>query len=134
MKAFITLGFVLFVVVFSQAASAASPVEFWGCKLNDGKELSDLMDWAEEWGELVDDLPDDGYNAWVMTPMYSSNMTDLDFLWVGAWPDYTRMGSGMDGFFNGDEGSAMFARFIEISHCKVHDLFSSTQVRENTGE
>ena len=59
------------------------------------------MSWTAEWNEVVDGLPDDGYNAWVMTPMFKSNMTTLDFLWVGAWPTYTEMGSGLDDFFNG---------------------------------
>ncbi|HBJ90329.1 MAG TPA: hypothetical protein DDZ21_10215 [Gammaproteobacteria bacterium] len=114
--------------------AAANPVEFWGCKFNDGMGMEDLMEWTEEWGEVVDDLPDDGYNAWVMTPMFKSNMTDLDFLWVGAWPDYASMGSGLGDFFNSETGSATFAKFVEISTCEIHDLYSSVQVRENSGE
>lgn len=95
--------------------------------------MADLMAWTEEWNAVADNLPDDGYNAWVMKPMFKSNMTDLDFLWVGARPDYTRMGSGMDDFFNGEEGSASLTEFVEISMRAIHDLYSSTQVRENTG-
>ena len=79
-------------------------------------------------------MPDDGYNAWVMTPMFKSNMTDLDFLWVGAWPDYASMGSGLGDFFNSETGSTTFAKFVEISTCEIHDLYSSVQVRENSGE
>lgn len=118
----------------SQYSFAANPVEFWGCKFNEGKGMSDLMSWTAEWNEVVDGLPDDGYNAWVMTPMFKSNMTALDFLWVGAWPDYTKMGSGLDDFFNGEEGSALFVKFLEITTCEIHDLYSSTAVRENSGD
>ena len=50
--------------------------------------MADLMEWTENWNKVIDDLPDDGYNAWVMTPMFSSTMTSIDFLWAGAWPDY----------------------------------------------
>jgi len=99
-----------------------------------GKDMSDLTSWTAQWNEVVDQLPDDGYNAWVMTPMFKSNMSDLDFLWVGAWPDFSMMGSGLDGFFNGKEGSAVFAKFLEITTCEIHDLYSSTQVRENSGD
>ena len=116
------------------AVSAANPVEFWGCKFNAGKDMSDLMSWADQWNEVVDELPDDGYNAWVMTPMFSSAMSEVDFLWAGSWPDYENMGIGFDGFFNSEEGSASFAKFIEISSCEQHVLFSSTQVRENNGD
>ena len=69
-----------------------------------------------------------------MTPMIKSNMTDLDFLWVGAWPDSARVGSGLGDFFNSESGSAAFAKFLVISTCQIHDLYSSVQVRENNGE
>jgi hypothetical protein len=121
-------------LMLSQLSTAANPVEFWGCKFNDGKSMSDLMSWTDQWNRVVDELPDDGYNAWVMTPMFKSNMTALDFLWVGAWPDYSQMGSGLDSFFNGEEGSALFAKFLEITTCEIHDLYSSTPVRENSGD
>ena len=134
MKSVFKLSFILSVFVSAQTMAATNPVEFWGCKFNDGMGMGDLMEWTEEWGEVVDDLPDDGYNAWVMTPMFKSNMTDLDFLWVGAWPDFARMGSGLGDFFNSDTGSATFTKFVEISTCEIHDLYSSVQVRENTGE
>ena len=133
MRLITTLCFVFSVLGSAHTLSATNPVEFFGCKFNEGKSMADLMAWTKECNEVADNLPDDGYNAWVMTPMFKSNMTDLDFLWVGAWPDYTRMGSGMDDFFNGEEGSASFAEFVEISTCEIHDLYSSTQVRANNG-
>ena len=69
-----------------------------------------------------------------MTAMFKSSMTDLDFLWVGAWPDYARMGSGLGNLFNSESGSATSVKFEEISTCQIHDLYSSVQVRENNGE
>ena len=124
----------LFMVLAAQHAAAANPVEFWGCKFNDGKDMEALMSWVEDWNEVVDGLPDDGYNAWVMTPMFSSTMSAVDFLWVGAWPSYREMGTGSEDFFNGEEGAAAFEKWLQISSCEQHVLFSSTQVRENTGE
>ncbi len=133
MRFLTTLCFILPVLVSAPTLSATNPVEFFECKFNEEKSMADLMAWTEEWNAVADNLPDDGYNAWVMKPMFKSNMTDLDFLWVGARPDYTRMGSGMDDFFNGEEGSASLTEFVEISMRAIHDLYSSTQVRENTG-
>lgn len=131
-----TLRYVTFIALAmcAQFSFATNPVEFWGCKFNEGKGMKDLMSWTAQWNEVVDTLPDDGYSAWVMTPMFKSNMTTLDFLWVGAWPDYRKMGAGLDDFFNGDEGSALFAKFLDITTCEIHDLYSSTQVRNNSGE
>ena len=40
-----------------------------------------------------------------------NSMTDLDFLWVGAWPDYARMGSGLGNLFNSESGSATSVKF-----------------------
>jgi hypothetical protein len=133
MKTIVNAASALALFVGAQAALASNPVEFWGCKFNEGKGMADLMAWTDEWNTVVDALPDDGYNAWVMTPMFSSTMSAVDFLWVGAWPDYKNMGTGFDDFFNGEEGSASFAKFVEISSCEQHVLFSATQVRENNG-
>jgi hypothetical protein len=133
MKTILSMAAAMVLLMGTQVALASNPVEFWGCQFNEGKDMADLMAWTEEWTDVIDALPDDGYNAWVMTPMFSSTMSAVDFLWVGAWPDYKNMGAGFDGFFNGEEGSASFAKFVEISTCEQHVLFSSIQVRENTG-
>ena len=66
--------------------------------------------------------------------MFSSTMSAIDFLWVGAWPSYREMGAGFEDFFNGEEGAAAFEKWLEISSCEQHVLFSSTQVRENLGD
>ena len=69
MKSAIKLSLILSVFLSAQTIAAANPVEFWGCKFNDGMGMDDLMEWTEEWGEVVDNLPDDGYNAW-SSPIY----------------------------------------------------------------
>ena len=28
---------------------ADQPVEYWGCKFNEGKAIGDLMGWTEKW-------------------------------------------------------------------------------------
>ena len=121
----------ILVFAFCSQSFAQSPVEFWGCKFNEGHDMADLMQWTEDWNKVIDELPDDGYNAWVMTPMFSSTMTSIDFLWAGGWPDYAKMGSGLNDFFFSETGAASFSRFEEISTCEIHTLFTSTQVRTN---
>ena len=65
-------------------ATAAVPVEFWGCKFNDGYGMDKLMSWYESWNKHIDDFKDQSYNAYVMTPMFSSEMTRVDFVAAGS--------------------------------------------------
>ena len=43
MKSLIKLSFILSVFFSAQTMAAANPVEFWGCKFNDGMGMDDLM-------------------------------------------------------------------------------------------
>ncbi len=36
------------------------------------------------------------------------------------------------GVFSGEEGSAVFAKLLEMTTCEIHDLYSSKQVRANS--
>ena len=46
MKSVIKLSFILSVFFSAQTMAAANPVEFWGCKFNDGMGMDDLMEWT----------------------------------------------------------------------------------------
>jgi hypothetical protein len=111
-------------------AQASVPVEYWGCKLNDEKNMDDLMTWAADWNEHVDSFEDQSYSAWVMTPMFSGDMTEHDFFWVGAWGSYAQMGSGLQAFFGGERGAELFEVYQEISTCESHTLWTSTSIRQ----
>ena len=75
-------------VLWSTSTLAAQPIEYWGCKFNDGKSMDDLMAWTEKWNKVADTLSDQSYSAWVMTPMFSESMSQYDFIWGGAWGSY----------------------------------------------
>ena len=117
-------------VMWSASTMAAQPVEYWGCKFNEGKDMGDLMGWTEKWNEVADDLSDQSYSAWVMTTMFTESMSQYDFIWGGAWGSYQQMGTGMGEFFGGDEGSALFAEFQEITTCNSHTLWTSVTIRQ----
>ena len=36
-------------VMWSASTMADQPVEYWGCKFNEGKAIGDLMGWTEKW-------------------------------------------------------------------------------------
>ena len=77
MKSTLKLFAMCMVMITSQGISAGNPVEFWGCKFNEGKGMEDLDKWTQEWNTLMDALPDDGYNAWIMTPMFSLSLIHI---------------------------------------------------------
>ncbi len=49
---------------------------------------------------------------------------------VGAWGSYQQMGTGMGESFGGEEGSALFAEFQEITACDSHTLWNYVTVRQ----
>ena len=110
-------------------ATAPVPVEFWGCKFNDGYGMDKLMSWYDRWNKHIDDFKDQSYSAYVMTPMFSSEMTRVDFVAAGSWGSLASMGAGMQEFFGDGKGTELFAEFQEISTCTSHTLFMSQQVR-----
>ena len=129
MKTITKLGLGMALMWQAMAASAA-PVEYWGCKLNDGKSMDDLMAWAEKWNKVADGLSDQSYSAWVMTPMFTDSMTQYDFVWGGTWGSYQQMGTGMGEFFGGEEGAALFAEYQNITTCESHTLWNATTIRQ----
>ena len=110
-------------------ATAPVPVEFWGCTFNDGYDMDKLMDWYGRFNKQVDGYKDQSYSAYIMTPMFSSEMTRVDFVTAGSWGSLASMGAGMQEFFGDGKGTELFAEFQEISTCESHTLFMSQQVR-----
>jgi hypothetical protein len=110
-------------------ATAPVPVEFWGCTFNDGYDMDKLMSWYESWNKHIDGFKDQSYNAYVMTPMFSSEMTRVDFVAAGSWGSLASMGAGLQEFFGDGKGTELFAEFQEISTCTSHTLFMSQQMR-----
>ena len=35
-------------VLWSTSTLSAQPIEYWGCKFNDGKSMGDLMAWTQK--------------------------------------------------------------------------------------
>ena len=113
-------------------ATSPVPVEFWGCTFNDGYDMDKLMDWYGRFNKQVDGYKDQSYSAYIMTPMFSSEMTRVDFVTAGSWGSLASMGAGMQEFFGDGKGTALFAEFQEIATCATHTLFMSQQVRAAT--
>ena len=70
-------------------------IESWGCQMNEGQSMSDLMKVVDDWNEWSDENGLDAYTAWVLNPIFKAN---ADFAreagWFGYTPNFTEMGKG----------------------------------------
>ncbi len=115
-------------LLHSNTALAQNPVQFYGCKLNEGSSMSDVMVYADKWNGALDEIGAEQYQAWVMTPQFSSDMNSWDFMWVGAWSDYEVMGEYMQNYVASEEASKVDATWP--ANCELHTLWDSRQIRE----
>ena len=111
-------------------ASPAVPVEFWSCKLVDGKTMDDLMGWYEKFSKHASKMSEESYTAWVMTPFLTSNLKEVDFVAAGSWANLSAMGAGFNEFFNDKKGTELFAEYQSIADCFSHTVWNSTMVHK----
>lgn len=57
-------------------------IESWGCQMNEGKSMSDLMKVVEHWNDWSDENGLDAYSAWILNPIFKAN---ADFLIEAGW-------------------------------------------------
>jgi len=121
----------LLIIAFMPLSLFSAPVEFWSCKFEDGYSMEDLNKWVVKWNKVIDGLDDQSYSAYIMTPGFSSNLGNVDFVWAGSWTSYATMGAGFEEYFGaGGKGLAIHSEFEKITNCSSHTLVDSRQVRE----
>ena len=120
------------ILLLSNTAVAQTPVEFYGCKLNDGKSMSDVMEYVDKWNSVLDEIGADQHQAWIMAPQFSSDMNSWDFMWVGAWSDYDVMGQDIKNYFASKKASKLDENWP--AECEMHTLWMSRQIREASGQ
>ncbi len=59
------------------------------CNFQEGKDMDDAMKVISEWKVLADKNFTVPYNAWTLTPLYTSQ-TDFPFkfAWIGFYPEH----------------------------------------------
>ena len=121
---------IIFLIGFLPLTLFSAPVEFWSCKFADGYDMEDLDNWVVKWNKVVDELDDQSYSAYVMTPSFTSNLGNVDFVWAGSWSSYATMGSGFQEYFTEGKGAKIHGEFEKMTNCSSHTLVDSRQVRE----
>ena len=114
-------------LLLSNNAVAQTPVEFYGCKLDEGKSMSDVMEYVEKWNEVMNGISADQHQAWIMRPQFSSDMNSWDFMWVGAWSDYDVMGKDLKNYLASNDAPEVDATWP--ADCEMHTLWASQQIR-----
>ena len=117
----------LFIFVSGPSAADSHPVHFMACNFMDGKGMEDMMKYVEKWNEALGE--GEGYNAYIMTPTFTSGPNTPDFIWAGAWESMTSMGAGWDAYAANEEVASIDSEDWPAT-CKIHTLWSSTQIRE----
>lgn len=94
-------------------------VETFGCTINKGSDMGDINDAAEYWLEQVAELNSEAtnkYEAYLWTP-YRGGTGEIDFMWVGNYPDHVAWAQGESDYYASKQGKAADARFNKISKC-----------------
>jgi hypothetical protein len=94
-------------LLFAQNVPDATRAEYFMCKLNEGKTMSDMAKWSENWKKTVE-ASDAGFNyaAFMLTPRYRTPLNEFDFIWVGNTPSSGDLGRAND-FWLGDDAAKL---------------------------
>ena len=113
-------------------AASFFPVEFYhGCEFSRGKDVTDLEDPIADWNKFEDESGNDSYSAWVLTPIFHSNvnLNGETAIWMGAWNSWSNMGSELDNYFSNATEEA--EGFNKVWDCSNHSLTALYVVRSN---
>ena len=127
MRNFLKVTACLFLFVSGQSVADSHPVHFMACNFMEGKGMEDMMSYVEKWNEALGEGK--GYNAYIMTPTFTSGPNTPDFIWAGAWESMTSMGAGWDAYAANEEVASIDSEDWPAT-CETHTLWSSTQIRE----
>ena len=91
--------------------------EYYVSAFKDGKDMDDMMKWAEKWNDWAnetDDLKD--YTAALLVPYYHSGEQPHDFVWVGLSPNPEAHFKGNDHWFNNGGKLTGSLRYINFNN------------------
>ena len=77
-------------ISFLSFTSADDHIEIGGmaalqCQYADGKDMDDVMKVLDEWSEYGDENFSEPFSAWVMTPVYMSNVNfNIECVFLGV--------------------------------------------------
>jgi hypothetical protein len=123
----------LTVLLFCGSAHAAqSVVEAFGCNLNDGKTMDDLMAVAAHYEGQRSKIDSDALQKMrsvVWTPIRGS--AQIDFVWFNTNLSYSEWGEVTDAWARSNVAQSIQARFDEVSTCGGSGLYANQLLFSN---
>ena len=106
---------------------APIPVEFWICEYNEGKSASDLEPVIKEWKNTMGKGRE--YEAWMLTPAYSSQNLNNGVVFTGWWPNFASMGAEVE-YLMEKVNPKMDPKWSEVITCDTHAEGTAIQMRD----
>ena len=125
-------------ISFLSFTSADDHIEIGGmaalqCQYADGKDMDDVMKVLDEWSEYGDENFSEPFSAWVMTPVYMSNVDfDLDFVFLGFAETLASVGKAEDEFRDG--GQKIGEKWERVTDCSGMSLNLNVEGRTPKNE
>lgn len=110
-------------ICLSGQAAGQAVVEGFGCNLNDGKTMDDLMEVAEHYASRRSSIDSDALQKMrsvVWTPVRGS--VDVDLVWFNSNLSYSEWGEAADALAGTDVGQEILARFNTVITCEGSGL------------
>ena len=86
------------------------------CAYKDGKDRDDLMDLTKAFNKWLK-KNDANYTYYLLSPHYHEDASEMDFAWVGTWPDGAGMGAGYDAWMSDDDDVGQM--FDDVMDCSM---------------
>ena len=115
MKYFLSLSLLLSFNIIADESPVYEPnvAEYYVSSFKDGKDMDDMMKWAQKWNMWADKTDHfENYTAAMLVPYYHSGEQPHDFVWVGISPDSEAHHKGNDHWFN--NGTKLLAELNKI--------------------
>ena len=109
----------------NHAAAKATPLEFWSCSFNKGKDMDDFNRATDAFNKWAD-ANNDEYVGWILTPQTWGPGNTTDVAWLGSWPDGNAMGRQQDAWYS--TGQKTFAGFMDVVTCSAHEMATSLPI------
>lgn len=110
-----------------------TPVEFFPCTFNEGKDMDDLQKVTGRWNDFMDANDDSGYQSWLLVPDFvSGDFAGWDVGWLGAWPSGEAMGESLNIWHT--KGTGLQQAFNEVVTCGAHINYAALPMKQVEGE
>lgn len=108
--------------ISAQPADAAAR-EFFKCKLADGVSMDDMGGLVKDFNKIASDNGFADYQAELLSPLFSGDISRGTFFWQGNAPNFERIGALNDWWDKSDANADIRKRWREMTDCEFSSLY-----------